>query len=75
MSYLQFARCAPTDEVVERYLARERPYDCPGAVRSEALGIALYDAIESDDPSALIGLPLIAVTQMLRTYGVDVFLS
>ena len=63
-----------TDEVVERYLARERPYDCAGAVKSEGLGIALFDAIESDDPTALIGLPLIAVTQMLRTYGVDVLL-
>ena len=41
------------------YLDRERPYDCAGAVKSEGLGIALFEAIESDDPTALIGLPLI----------------
>ena len=64
-----------SDEVVERYLARERPYDCAGAVRSEGLGIALFDAIESDDPTALIGLPLIAVTQMLRQQGIDVLMQ
>ena len=64
-----------TDAVVQRYLARERPYDCAGAVKSEGLGIALFDAIESSDPTALIGLPLIAVTQMLRTHGVDVLLG
>lgn len=64
-----------TDAVVQRYLARERPYDCAGAVKSEGLGIALFDAIESSDPTALIGLPLIAVTQMLRTHGIDVLLG
>jgi septum formation protein len=63
------------NDAIERYLARERPYDCAGAVKSEGLGIALFDAIESDDPTALIGLPLIAVTQMLRTHGVDVLLG
>ena len=45
---------------IEAYLRRERPYDCAGGVRSEALGIALFESIESDDPTALIGLPLIA---------------
>ena len=64
-----------TDAVVQRYLARERPYDCAGAVKSEGVGIALFDAIESSDPTALIGLPLIAVTQMLRTHGIDVLLG
>jgi septum formation protein len=54
------------------YLARERPYDCAGAVRSEGLGIALFEAIESDDPSALIGLPLIRLCGMLRDAGVAV---
>ena len=57
---------------IEHYLQRERPYDCAGAVKSEALGIALFDRIESDDPTALIGLPLIALTDMLRAHGVDV---
>ena len=63
---------ALTATAIEHYLQRERPYDCAGAVKSEALGIALFDRIESDDPTALIGLPLIALTDMLRAHGVDV---
>ncbi|MCL4763640.1 MAG: Maf family protein, partial [Burkholderiales bacterium] len=47
------------------------PYDCAGSVRSEGLGIALFERIASDDPTALIGLPLIAVARMLRAEGVD----
>ena len=57
---------------IEAYLRRERPYDCAGSVRSEALGIALFERIESDDPTALIGLPLIRLTSMLRAVGIDV---
>ena len=57
---------------IESYLRRERPYDCAGAVKSEALGIALFERIESDDPTALIGLPLIALVDLLATEGVDV---
>ena len=57
---------------IEDYLRREQPYDCAGAVKSEALGIALFERIESDDPTALIGLPLIALIDMLRAEGVDV---
>jgi septum formation protein len=57
---------------IENYLRRETPYDCAGAVKSEALGIALFERIESDDPTALIGLPLIALTDMLRAEGIDV---
>ena len=57
---------------IESYLRRERPYDCAGAVRSEALGIALFESIESDDPTALIGLPLIRLTGMLLVAGVPV---
>jgi septum formation protein len=57
---------------IEAYLRRERPYDCAGSVRSEALGIALFERIESDDPTALIGLPLIRLTSMLRAAGVPV---
>ena len=54
-------RSCRADEI-EAYLRRERPYDCAGSVRSEALGIALFERIESDDPTALIGLPLIRLT-------------
>lgn len=57
---------------IEAYLRRERPYDCTGGVRSEALGISLFESIESDDPTALIGLPLIRLTTMLRAAGVAV---
>ncbi len=57
---------------IDAYLDREEPYDCAGSVRSERLGIALFDRIESDDPTALIGLPLIALTRLLRDEGVDV---
>jgi len=61
-----------SDAAIEHYLQRERPYDCAGSIRSEGLGIALVEAIESADPSALIGLPLIAVIDLLRAEGVDV---
>ena len=57
---------------IETYLRRETPYDCAGAVRSESLGIALFESIDSDDPTALIGLPLIALCRLLRAAGVDV---
>jgi septum formation protein len=57
---------------IEAYLRRDEPYDCAGAVRAESLGIALFERIESDDPTALIGLPLIALTRLLREAGVDV---
>jgi len=60
-----------TDDEIGAYLDREQPYDCAGSVKSEALGIALFDRIESDDPTALIGLPLIALTRLLRAEGVD----
>jgi septum formation protein len=57
---------------IEAYLRREQPYDCTGSVRSESLGISLFESIESDDPTALIGLPLIRLTTMLRAAGVAV---
>ena len=57
---------------IEDYLRRERPYDCAGSVRSERLGIALFERIASDDPTALIGLPLIALVDLLRAEGVTV---
>jgi MAF protein len=65
-----FRRLSATD--IRAYLDRERPYDCAGAVKSEGLGIALFESIESDDPTALIGLPLITLTSMLRDAGVPV---
>ena len=61
-------------EEIEAYLRRDRPYDCAGAVKSEALGIALFERIQSSDPTALVGLPLIAVARMLRAEGVDAIL-
>lgn len=60
---------ALSDEEIERYLRAEQPYDCAGSAKSEGLGIALLDAIHSDDPTALIGLPLIRTCHMLRAAG------
>jgi septum formation protein len=57
---------------IDAYLDREQPFDCAGSVKSEGLGIALFDRIASDDPTALIGLPLIALARMLRAEGLDV---
>lgn len=59
------------DAEIERYLQIERPYDCAGSAKSEGLGIALLEAIESDDPTALVGLPLIRTCAMLRAAGLD----
>ena len=57
------------DAALDAYLRVEEPYDCAGSAKSEGLGIALLEAIESDDPTALIGLPLIALTRMLLAAG------
>jgi len=54
---------------IERYLEHERPFDCAGSFRAESLGIALFERIESEDPTALIGLPLIALARLLREAG------
>ena len=59
-----------SDAEIEAYLRAEEPYDCAGSAKSEGLGIALLDAIDNDDPTALIGLPLIRTCQMLREAGV-----
>lgn len=59
------------DAEIEHYLLAEQPYDCAGSAKSEALGIALLDAIESDDPTALVGLPLIRTCALLREAGLD----
>ncbi|MEP6998486.1 MAG: Maf family nucleotide pyrophosphatase [Betaproteobacteria bacterium] len=57
------------DAALEAYLARDKPYDCAGSVKVEALGIALFTRVASDDPTALIGLPLIRLTDMLIAEG------
>jgi septum formation protein len=57
---------------LDAYLRSDTPYDCAGAAKIESLGIALMERVESDDPSALIGLPLIRLTSMLQAAGVDV---
>ncbi len=62
---------ALTDAEIEHYLRAEQPYDCAGSAKSETLGIALLDAIESDDPTALVGLPLIKTCALLRQAGID----
>jgi septum formation protein len=54
---------------IERYLETEKPYDCAGAFKAESLGIVLFEYIRSDDPTALIGLPLIRTAEMLREAG------
>lgn len=59
------------DREIEAYLQAERPYDCAGSAKCETLGIALVEAIESDDPTALVGLPLIRTAAMLRAAGLD----
>ena len=59
-----------SDAEIETYLRSEEPYDCAGSAKSEGLGIALLDAIDNDDPTALIGLPLIRTCQLLREAGV-----
>lgn len=63
---------ALSDEEIRRYLAREHPFDCAGSFKSEGAGIALFDRIESEDPTALIGLPLIALARLLREAGIPV---
>jgi septum formation protein len=59
-----------SDAEIENYLHIEQPYDCAGSAKSEGLGIALLDRIDNDDPTALIGLPLIRTAQMIRAAGV-----
>jgi septum formation protein len=61
-----------TDDEIESYIAREPAFDCAGSAKSEALGIALLDRLRGDDPTALVGLPLIALARMLRAEGAAV---
>lgn len=63
-----------TDEQIEQYLLKDQPYHCAGSARAEGLGIAIMEKMEGTDPNALIGLPLIALTQMLMREGWDILL-
>ena len=63
---------ALSDEAIETYLRLEQPYDCAGSAKCEGLGIVLLEHIDSDDPTALIGLPLILSTGLLQAAGLDV---
>lgn len=60
-----------SDAEIENYLQTEKPYDCAGSAKSEGLGIALLESIDNDDPTALVGLPLIRTARMLRAAGVQ----
>jgi septum formation protein len=60
-------------EEIARYIEREQPFDCAGSFKAEALGVALFDRIESSDPTGLIGLPLIALCRLLRDAAITVF--
>lgn len=60
-----------SDDDIETYLQREQPYDCAGSAKCEGLGIALLERIDSDDPTSLIGLPLIATRRLLAAVGLD----
>ena len=61
-----------SDAEIETYLQREKPYDCAGSAKSEGLGIALLSSIENDDPTALIGLPLIRTCRLIQAAGIEV---
>lgn len=62
-----------SDDQIERYLEKEQPYHCAGSAKAEGLGIALIERITGDDPNALIGLPLIALVEMLMQEGIELF--
>jgi len=61
-----------TDEEITAYLIAEEPYDCAGSAKSEGLGIALLERIDSDDPTALVGLPLIRTAKMISAAGINI---
>lgn len=64
-----------SDDEIENYLRIEQPYDCAGSAKSEGLGIALLESIENDDPTSLVGLPLIRTCRMLRAAGITLLAS
>ena len=61
-----------SEQAIQNYLIRERPYDCAGSFKCEGLGIALFERMQGDDPTSLEGLPLIALTTLLGRAGIDV---
>jgi septum formation protein len=61
-----------TAEQIERYLRAEKPYDCAGSFKAEALGISLFNAVNSSDPTSLIGLPLIQLCNLLRQFDIEI---
>lgn len=67
---IQFRKLS--DDVIERYLHAEQPYNCAGSAKSEGLGIALIERFDGEDPNALIGLPMIALIDMLHQEGVQI---
>jgi septum formation protein len=71
LTKVKFRNLSATE--LDHYLKIEQPYDCAGSAKNEGLGIALMEYIQSDDPSALTGLPLIALTSMLRNCGIAFF--
>ena len=64
-----------SDAEIQRYLQIDQPYDCAGSAKSESLGIALLESIDSSDPTALVGLPLIQTCALLRLAGIDPLMS
>jgi MAF protein len=60
-----------SDEQIEHYLRKEKPYNCAGSFKAESLGITLFSSLKGDDPNSLIGLPLISLTAMLRNEGIE----
>jgi septum formation protein len=62
-----------SDDAIEAYLQAEQPYDCAGSAKSEGLGIALLDRIDNQDPTALVGLPLILTCRLLRAAGLPLY--
>jgi septum formation protein len=61
-----------SDAQIERYVDRDRPFDCAGGFKAEGLGIVLFERIEGNDPNALVGLPLIRLTRLLEAFGIAV---
>jgi septum formation protein len=70
LSHVKFREL--NDQKIENYLTKEQPYHCAGSAKSEGLGIALIERIVGDDPNALIGLPLIALVEMLSHEGIEI---
>jgi len=69
LTHVQFRALSTTD--IRHYVERESPLDCAGSFKSEGLGVCLFESIQSEDPTALIGLPLIAIANALRAFGID----